>query len=181
MSTETLDSDLLGRLLDHGPDRPVAQARPHFASFADPAQEWALFDPGSHHPGVDAVLDPDRDGNRPDASSLPFQISQDPSALPQLDGTDVERGEFLPAQRTADQERQEDVVPLAFEGRAVGDGQQFPGLLFGEPVPQAGSLLPDVGDLGEVGGVFGGQHPVLAGFRDHLADGREPDVDGRGR
>jgi len=62
-----------------------------------------------------------------------------------LDGTDLERGELLPAEGAADQQRQDDGVPLALEGGAVGDGQQFLGLLFGEPVPQPGSLLPDVG------------------------------------
>jgi hypothetical protein len=179
VGTEAFDADLLGRLLDDRPDRPVAQACPHVAPFADPAQQRPRFDPGRTLPNVDSLLHPDGDGNRPDASSLPFEIRQDPSAFPQLDGTDVERGKFLPAQRTADQQRQDHVVPLAFEGRAVGDGQQFLRLFFGEPVPQPGSLLPKVRDPGEAGGVLGREHPVLAGFGDHLADGRQPDINSR--
>jgi hypothetical protein len=42
----------------------------------------------------------------------------------------------VPAQGAADQERQDRVVALALQGGAVGDGQQFLGLLAGQPVPQ---------------------------------------------
>ena len=34
------------------------------------------------------MLDPDRDGDRPDAASLPFQVSHHPTSFPQLDGFD---------------------------------------------------------------------------------------------
>ena len=43
------------------------------------------------------MFDPDQDGDVADASSLPFQIGQDPSTLPQRNGFDIERGELLPA------------------------------------------------------------------------------------
>ena len=114
VGSEALDPDLFGRPLHHIPDGPVAQALPDpLASLSNGSQEPALVDRGRGHPGVDPLLDPDRHGNRADASSLPFHITQDPAALPQLDGLDVERGELLAAQGAADQQCQDDVVALA--------------------------------------------------------------------
>src|SRR3984885_16104075 len=39
------------------------------------------------------------------------------------------------------------VVAVAQDG-AVGTGQQFLGLFAGQPIPQACSLVPDIGDVG---------------------------------
>jgi len=123
VGTEPLDPDLPGGLLDDGPDCPITQTLPYLAALADAAQEWPLFNSGRRHPGIDAVLDPDRDGHGPDASSLPFQIRQHPAPLPELDGLNIQRSEFLPAKGAADQQRQDHVVPLPFRARTVGDGQ----------------------------------------------------------
>jgi hypothetical protein len=49
----------------------------------------------------------------------------------------------------ADQQGQDDVITLAFEGGAVGHGQQLLGLLAGQPVAQPGALLTDVGNVGQ--------------------------------
>jgi hypothetical protein len=38
---------------------------------------------------------------------------------------DIEFGQFVPPQGTADQQRQDHVVPLPFQGRAVRDGEQL--------------------------------------------------------
>lgn len=73
-----------------------------------------------------------------------------------------------------------DVIPLPFGGRAIGNGEQFPGLFPGEPVPQAGSLLADVRDVGQVPGLLGRKNPVLARLVDQLAHRRKPDINGGG-
>ena len=62
----------------------------------------------------------------------------------------VSEASSLLLQRTTDQERKDRIVPLSFQGRAVGHGEQFLCLLPGQPVPHPGSLLPDVGDVGQV-------------------------------
>lgn len=47
MSSASLDSNLFRRLLDHGPDRPVAKALADFAALRDRSQEPAFFDPAA--------------------------------------------------------------------------------------------------------------------------------------
>ena len=75
-------------LLDHRPHRPVTQELAFDpAALPDGPQQPTLGDSGSRSPGVDALLDPDRNGNRPDASSLSFQIGQDPPSLPLLNSS----------------------------------------------------------------------------------------------
>ena len=75
---------------DHGPNRPVAQALADLPDFGDRSQESALLYAGSGHPDIDSLLEPDRDRDRTNASSLPFEIGQHPAAFPQLDGLDFE-------------------------------------------------------------------------------------------
>ena len=95
---EALDTDVLRGLFNYGPDCQIAQRLPKLSTLGNRPQQRPVFDSGRGLPRVDAVLDPDRDGNGPDAPSLPFQVGKDPAALSQLDGFDVERGEFLRTQ-----------------------------------------------------------------------------------
>jgi hypothetical protein len=122
------------------------------------------------------VLDPDGDGDGADASSLPFKVGQDPAPLPLLDSFDVKLGQLVPPQGAANQKRQDHVVAFSFEGRAVGNGQQLLRLLAGQPIPQPGSLLGDVGDVGQAGRLLRPDHVVPPGLAHQLADGREPDI-----
>jgi hypothetical protein len=46
------------------------------------------------------------------------------------------------------------IVALAFEYRPIRHRQQLLGLFASEPVAQPNSLLPHIGDIGEVGGLF---------------------------
>ena len=92
---------------------------------------------------------------------------------------DIEFGQFVPPQGTADQQRQDHVVPLPFQGRAVRDRQQLLGLLAGQPVSEARSLLADVGNFGEVRRLLGSDHAVAFGLAHQLPHSREPDGDGR--
>jgi len=179
VGAEALDPDLVRGLLDHIPDRPIAQGMAHpLAAFPDGAEQPALLDSGRGLPGVDPLLDPERNRNRADPSSLPDQIGQHPAALPQLDGLEVEGGELLPAEGAADQQCQDRVVAFALEGGTIGNGQQLFGLFPGEPVAQTGSLLPDVGDVAETGGLVNPEQPARPGFGDQLPHRRQPDVDG---
>jgi hypothetical protein len=70
------------------------------------------------------------------------------------------------------------VVAFALQGGAIGDLEQLSGLFPGEPVAQPGSLLPDVGDVGETGGLVDPEHPARPGFRYQLPHRGQPDVDG---
>ena len=90
------------------------------------------------------------DGDGADAPALALEVGQDPAAFPLLDGRDVELGQFVPPVGAADQKRQDHVIPFALNRRAVGDSQQLFGLLAGQPVPQPGALLANVGDVGQV-------------------------------
>src|SRR5258707_7724319 len=71
------------------------------------------------------MLHPDRDGDGPDAPALAFEVGQNPPSLPLLDGLDVELGQLVPPEGATDQERQDHVVALPFQGRAVGNGKQL--------------------------------------------------------
>ncbi len=124
VGTEVLDPDLFGGLLNDRPHGPVAQTFPHLGLLAlgDAAQQRSLVDAGRGHPGVDSLLAPYRDGDGPHAPSLPFKIGQYPATFALLDRPDVERSELLPAQGATDQERKDDVVPFALEGRAIRNG-----------------------------------------------------------
>jgi len=82
VGAEVFDPDLLGRLLDHRPDRPVAQrVAIDLAAFGNRSQEPAIFDAGRGHPSVDALLHPDRDGDGADATAFAFKFSQYPTPL----------------------------------------------------------------------------------------------------
>ena len=59
------------------------------------------------------VLDPDRDGDGPDASSFPFEVGQYPASIPLLIGFAFEGGEVLSAQSAADEQLHNDVDALA--------------------------------------------------------------------
>ena len=89
VSTEALDPDLLCRFGDHDPDRPVRQALADFASLVEGAEQRAFLDLRGGLPGVDALLDPHRDGNGTDASALAAEVSDHPAVLPHLDVLDT--------------------------------------------------------------------------------------------
>jgi hypothetical protein len=112
---------------------------------------------------------------------LPSRVGQDPPSLALLDGLDVELGQLVPPEGAANQQRQDHVVAFALERCAVGDSQQLLGLLAVQPVSQPGSLLTDVGDLGQGRGLLGPEHPALPRLSDHFADGGEPNVYSGGR
>ena len=94
-----------------------------------------FVDPGRRRPGLNSRLHPNRHDDRPDAPALAFEIGQHPPSLALLNGLDFELSQFIPSEGAADQQGQDEVVALAFEGRAVRDCQEFLGLLTGQPVP----------------------------------------------
>jgi hypothetical protein len=85
-----------------------------------------------------------------------------------LDGLDVELGQLVPPKGAANHKRQDHVIAFAFQGGAVGDGQQVFGLLAGPPVPQSGSLLAVVGDVGEARGLLLSDHAGAPGLTHQL-------------
>ena len=98
MGAEALDPDLVGGPLDHIPDRPVAQGLAHpLTALPDRPEQPALLDTGRGLPDIDGLLDPERNRNRSDPPSLPHQIGHDPSALPLLNGLDLEPGQLASA------------------------------------------------------------------------------------
>jgi len=70
-------------------------------ALGDGAKQAAVFDAGRDHPGVDTLLDPDRDGDGADAPALALKVGQDPPSLSLLDGLDVELGQLVPPQGAA--------------------------------------------------------------------------------
>ena len=54
-------------------------------------------------------------------------------------------GQLVAPEGAAEQKRQDHVVAFALQRGAVGDRQQLFGVLAGQPVPQPGSLLANVG------------------------------------
>jgi hypothetical protein len=111
---EVFDSNLLRRLLDDRPDRPVAQlVADQLPALGKRPQQTAVLDLGRDHPGVDSVLDPEWDCHRADSAALPTKIWQDPSALPHLDAVNVQTGQLLPPQSAAQQQRQKSRSPAS--------------------------------------------------------------------
>jgi hypothetical protein len=78
-----LYSNLSRSFCDDRPDSPIAQALPDFASLREGAQRTFLKLPRSL-PGIDAVLDPQRDGHGTNATDLATQVRYDPTVLPHL-------------------------------------------------------------------------------------------------
>jgi hypothetical protein len=173
---EALDANLLRRLLDDRPYRPVAQGIADLSALRDRTQQPAVLDSGGAHPGVDSLLDPDRDRDGSDPPSLPFEIHEHPAAFPELDGLDNERGQLLAAKGAADQERQDDVIALTLMCGPIGNGQQLLRLLPRQPVPQASSLLPNIRDLREPRRILDPDESVAPGLGDQFSDSREPDM-----
>ena len=65
-------------LFNYGPDRPVAQGVAiDLPTLRNRTQQPTVLDAGCGHPGIDPVLDPDRDGDGADepANSAGFQSS----------------------------------------------------------------------------------------------------------
>src|SRR5260370_7978873 len=116
MGAEVLDPNLLRRLLDDRPNRPVAQlVANQLPALGERPQQAAVLDLGRYHPGVDSVLDPEWNCHGSDSAALPAKIGQDPSALPHLDTVNVQTGQLLSPQSSAQQQRQNRVVPLPFD------------------------------------------------------------------
>ena len=68
MGAEALDPDQLGRLLDDGPDGPVAQTFPaELSVLPDRSKQPPLVDAGRVLPDLDSLLHPDRNGHRPES------------------------------------------------------------------------------------------------------------------
>jgi hypothetical protein len=86
------------------------------------------------HPGVDSLLHPYRNGDGANPAPFSFEIGKYPPPFPQLNRIDIEPSEFPPAQGAADQNREDDVIPLALERRLIGNSQQFLRLLLRQPV-----------------------------------------------
>jgi len=59
-------------------------------------------------------------------------------------------------------------IALAFESGAVGHGQQFLGLVAGQPVAQTGSLLPDIRDVGHLRSQLRIQDAAALGLADQV-------------
>jgi hypothetical protein len=86
MGAEVFDSNLLCRLLDDRPDRPVAQlVANQLPALGKRPQQAAVLDLGRCHPGVDSLLDPEWNCHGADSAALATKIGQDPPALPHLD------------------------------------------------------------------------------------------------
>ncbi len=62
------------------------------------------IDGGGGLPGVDTLLDPDRDGHGADASALAAEVGDDPAVLTHLELGYVQGCEFPSPQRAADQQ-----------------------------------------------------------------------------
>lgn len=60
---ESLDPDLFGALLDDRPDWPGAHTRFDLAAFGNGPKQLSILDSSGDLPGVDAVLDPEGDGD----------------------------------------------------------------------------------------------------------------------
>jgi len=61
MHPDSLDANLLRRLLDDRPNRPVAQlVTDQLSALGKRPQQPAVLDLRRNHPGVDSLLDPDR-------------------------------------------------------------------------------------------------------------------------
>jgi hypothetical protein len=111
--------------------------------------------------------------------ALAVHVHNHPAAFALLDLLDLKRGQLGAAQRTADQQSQDAVVALPFDGRAVRHGEQFPCLLPRQPIAQPSSLLPDIGHVGQLHGLLLIEDAVAPGFADQIAYCGEPDIDGR--
>ncbi len=120
-----IEDDVNGTTFRHR----IAEIAMDLPALRDGTQQPALFDGGRGHPGVDFLLDPDGDGDGADAPALALEVGQHPPPLALLDGRDIELGQLVPSEGAADQQRQDDIVPLPFQGRAVRNGQQLLGLL----------------------------------------------------
>ena len=138
---EVLNPDLLGSFGDDRPDGPVAQALSDLASLANGPEERPVLDSTRLLPGIDSLLHPDRNRYRPDSAPFSEKVNDDPAVLPHLDVFHGKRGQLSSPQSTADQEGKDGIVPLALHYGAIGDSEQFPCLLFGEPVSKASTLL----------------------------------------
>ena len=181
VGAEVLDTDLARCMLNDVPHGPVAQALADLAALADLPQQLPVLDPGCRLPGVDGMLSP-RAGRRRYGCARPCRGGRRSPSGSRVTGSHATSSEAssLSPERAADQQTQDDVITLAFEGLAIGHGEQFPGLLLGEPVAEPRPALAHVRDIGEPGGLLGIERPGVPGLGDQAAHGREPDVDRRG-
>jgi hypothetical protein len=75
-----------------GATRPPPYLRQTLPEETDRCSRHLRF--GRGHPRVDALLDPDRNSQSPDAPALALEVGQNPPSLALLDGRDVELGQF---------------------------------------------------------------------------------------
>jgi hypothetical protein len=99
------------RLFNYRPDCPVAQSIAfELPAFGNRTQQPPIFETGRGPPGIDALLDPDGDGDGADAPALAFEVGQHPPSLSLLNGSDVELGQLVLPEGAADQQRQDHIV-----------------------------------------------------------------------
>jgi hypothetical protein len=79
MRPESFDPNLLCGLLDDRPNRPIAQlVTNQLPALGKRPQQAAVLYLGRDHPGVNSVLDPERNRHGADSAALPTKIGQDP-------------------------------------------------------------------------------------------------------
>ena len=111
--------------------------------------------------------------------SFAAEVGQHPAALPLLDVLDLKQGQLPPLQGAADQQGQHYIVALALYRAAARHLEQRLRLFLGQPVPEAGSLLPKVWRVRELDRLLGIEDAAAARLADQLANRRQPDVDRR--
>jgi hypothetical protein len=95
---EVFDSNLSCTLLDNRSNGPVAQlVADHLPTLRERSQQTAFLNLGRYHPGVDCLLNLERNRHRSHSAALAAQIGHNPSPLAELDIVNVQAGQLLQA------------------------------------------------------------------------------------
>ena len=90
-------------------------ASPGLASAANAPEDAAFAHTGGQEPCIDCVLDPVRNGHRPDMPCLADQIDDGPVIVPPLKMGKIQFCGLFPAQPAAQEHPEQRSIPLAFE------------------------------------------------------------------
>jgi len=98
-----------------------------------------------------------------------------------LDVFDCQTHYLASSQSATDEEGEQGAIAFPFEGRGVGEGEEFFGLAEIEPVPRPDAEAIGTFDAADCGGDVAGEESVVGGFFGELPYGRQAEVDGSRR
>jgi hypothetical protein len=177
MRSQIRNAGSFGAVLHDMPHNPLSHAvSPGLTCSANAPKDATFAHASGPKPRINRGLDPIRNRHCPDVAGLADHINDGPVVLPTLKMRNVQFCRFFPAQPASQEDPEQRPISLAFEGAGVGDPQERPCLVGGEPVAQTNTEVFRPFDSPDASSEIRAEQAGISGLVRKPADGREPTV-----